>query len=119
MPTEEDAARDLSPDYLYSGAESLLVGLGAASRRRPVGAHLPERQVAAKDGKTCRAEGFGESHEKSRLAVGSGTMGENERTAGLGIGKMQKPADWDLARSIDEVPERHLDPLTPAADFSL
>lgn len=77
--------------------------LGGAVAGRPVGAELAEGKIAAKDGAAGGAEGVGEGNQKRSLAVGPGSVREDEPGSSGNRGAMQEAADGRSRGGVGEL----------------
>jgi hypothetical protein len=86
-------------------SKSLLVSFRASARRWTLGARLAEWEIAAEDGESRCAEGFGESDQQRSIAVCSGAVGQYQAIAAALRGLVEETANGDSVGSVLELPK--------------
>ena len=78
MPSEPDRFRLFFAQFLHFYSQSCAVVCSIARTRRPVRAFLAKGQIVAYDLNTSLHEGIRHSYQQRRVAVGTGTVSENQ-----------------------------------------
>jgi len=95
VPAEEDPGGRVLPERGDGAVQALLVAFGVTARRA-VRTQLAERQIAAQNRQPGFAESRGQRHEKRRVAIRSGAVGQNDAVARRILGKVKVAANGNL-----------------------
>ena len=100
VPTEEEAAADPFAEQAERGTESFSIARGAGWRWAASRTGLAKRQIATQDGDTAGGEGLGHRHQKRRIGVAAGAMGEHEAVGAARCGRVQNAADRRVSPTL-------------------
>jgi hypothetical protein len=96
MTSQENLAFDQRAHRGDGCAQTVLIPVGNAARRRPVRSRLAKRKIATQHGQTCRTKGIGERGQKECLAVRSRTVRQNNAIPHWTCRPVQKAPDRRL-----------------------